>query len=502
MLGDAVRGVKLMVLLQLLTRVVTFGLNTLVLRGVDTAVVGAASQLQLITNLTLFFSREAVRRVLARGDGGGGELLAWLPLVPLGLVSCAAAAWIWGGGGGADEAVPQLGLAVRMTLLASLIELAGEPAFVANLRAMRYRARFVIESCAVFAMCATLFVSVRVLELGVLGWGLGQVAYAVVSSAGNVAAAGTASVAACRKWPSGAYVRLWAAFQWQSTQQVLLQEGERIVLRLSGLSLSDQGVYSIVANLGSLLVRSLFLPLEEVACTYFSRLLAKGNEKRAEAAEVLAVVLHLLLLVSLCIVSLGPPLAYFALDLLYGVRVAATAGPDILRAYCVYVSLLGLNGVTEAFVRATISPGQQYRLNALLVVFSSVYVVACFVLMQSSLGSVGLVYANCISMALRLAYSLYFIRGHLPGFQWRSIVPPLPVLAVLAVSRVALSVASPEMCNAELQRWVGGLPGRSCWVLVALGAAAFAVAMVCEAVFDRAWLRGLANVWKGKSKAE
>ena len=60
MLGDAVRGVKLMMLLQLLSRVVTFGLNTLVVRQVAPEVVGAAAQLQLITNLTLFFSREAV----------------------------------------------------------------------------------------------------------------------------------------------------------------------------------------------------------------------------------------------------------------------------------------------------------------------------------------------------------------------------------------------------------------------------------------------------------
>ncbi len=506
MLGDAVRGVKLMMLLQLLSRVVTFGLNTLVVRQVAPEVVGAAAQLQLITNLTLFFSREAVRRALARGQGGGGELLAWLPLFPLGAASCAAVGWAWlAGASAAERAVPGFAAAVLLTLLASLVELAGEPAYAVNLRAMRYRARFAIESTAVLALCGTLFVSVAVLRLGLLGWGLGQLAFAVVSAAGNAVAAGGCGGGGedkgkgKQRWPTGAEARLLLAFQWQAAQQLVLQEGERLLLKLSAAPLAEQGLYAVVANLGSLLVRSLFLPLEDVAGTYFARLLARGAERRGEAAAVLAALLHLLLTAALFVLALGPPLAFFGLDLLYGPRLSHSAAPAMLRAYCALVALLGLNGVAEAFVRAAISPAQQYRLNLLLLLVAAAQMGAALLLLRG-MGGEGLVWANCLGTALRLAYALPFISSALPGFSWRAALPAWPVAAVLALARAALSLLAPQLCVPGGERLLGGrLPGPPCWLLAGAGAGCGLLGLACVALFDRQWLAEMRGIWRAKS---
>jgi oligosaccharide translocation protein RFT1 len=502
MLGDAVRGVKLMMLLQLLSRVVTFGLNALVVRQVAPEVVGVAAQLQLITNLTLFFSREAVRRALARGQGVGGELLAWAPLFPLGVASCAAVGWAWlAGASGAERAVPGFAPAVLLTLLASLVELAGEPAFALNLRAMRYRARFVIESAAVLALCGTLFVSVTVLQLGLIGWGLGQLAFAIVSALGNsVAAGGCGGGAGRSRWPTGAEARLLLAFQWQAVQQLLLQEGERLLMKLSSAPLAAQGMYAVVANLGSLLVRSIFFPLEDVAGTYFARVLSGGASRKGEAAAVLAALLHLLLTGALFVLSLGPPLAFFGLDLLYGARLSHSAAPAILRAYCGLVALLGLNGVAEAFVRAAVSPAQQYRLNVILLLIAAAQMGASLLLLRAW-GGEGLVYANCLGMAMRLAYSLPFIHFNLPGFSWRATLPAWPVVVALVVARVLLSSLSPELCAAEGARmWNGRLPGAPCWLLAGVAAGCGALGLVCVAVFDRQWVAQMQSIWRAKSQ--
>ncbi len=332
MLGNAVSGVKLMVSLQLLSRVFTFVLNALVLRQVSSEVFGAAAQLQAVSNLVLFFSREGVRRACARGAPSS---LARMCLL-FGVFSGALVGALWlKAASRAELAIEHFQAAVLLVLAAAMIELLGETAYTQNVAALRYRARFFIESAAVLAMCATLFVGVTFFSLGLMSWGLGQVAFALVNTVGNVVAAGRKPPQTSQQQES---VGIWllVAFQWQATQQVILQEGERLLLKVTSSSLADQGLYAVVTNLGSLLVRSLFLPLEDVAGTYFSRLLLSKNNREAEkeAASVLRIVLHLLSLISLLLVALGPPLSFFGLDLLYGSRISDSAAPSILKAYC------------------------------------------------------------------------------------------------------------------------------------------------------------------------
>ena len=489
--SKAVRGVQFMVSLQLATRVLTFGLNTFVLRHAAPEILGAASQLQLVLNLTLFLSREAVRRASARcNDEQGLGLLPWLAPV-LGIFFGAAVGYVWLWGASAAEiAVPQFVNAVILTVVAALVELLSEPAFAQAQRELQYRGRFVAESAAVLSLCVTLYVSVVWMQLGLLGWGIAQLSHAVVlSSLTYIAAPGLPDP---RKRPSGAQWRLLGAFQWQATQQLVLQEGERLVLKVRA-SLLQQGVYSVVAALGSLVVRSFFLPLEEVAGAYFARLLAQSSKgQQRETSRVLASIVRLLVAVSALLGALGPPLAFFALDFLYGDRLSASAAPAILRAYCGYVGLLGLNGVSEAFVRAAISPAQQYRLNGILVTFSILHVAACYVLLDYFHGSLGLVYANCLGMVLRLFYSAHFVQNYFSefGFPWRSALPSVPVLVWLLVARVSLDYASPFLCLGWRQS--------GCWMLVALGGAFFLGTLVLLYVFDRAWLLELRDFWRGR----
>ncbi len=165
-----------------------------------------------------------------------------------------------------------------------------------------------------------------------------------------------------------------------------------------------------------------------------------------------------------------------------------------------YVSLLGLNGVTEAFVRAAITPAQQYRLNLLMIVFSVIHVVSSTLLLKSSLASVGLVYANCLGMMLRLCYSIWFIRGFFPDFSWRKILPPPLVVGLLLVARLGLSFSSEFLCSTTaLRAWHASLPAPSCWLLAIAAGIICCMVAVLEYLLDRTWLLELRDLWKGKS---
>lgn len=51
--------------------------------------------------------------------------------------------------------------------------------------------------------------------------------------------------------------------------------------------------------------------------------------------------------------AFGPSYSYVLLRLVYGQRWSDTEAPTALSYYCTYITLLALNGCTEAYVNAT-----------------------------------------------------------------------------------------------------------------------------------------------------
>ena len=57
-------------------------------------------------------------------------------------------------------------------------------------------------------------------------------------------------------------------------------------------------------------------------------------------------------LAGLLAVALGPAYTYMLLRLVYGPRWSETEAPRALAVYCLYILLLAVNGILEAFVHA------------------------------------------------------------------------------------------------------------------------------------------------------
>lgn len=90
--------------------------------------------------------------------------------------------------------------------------------------------------------------------------------------------------------------------------------------------------------------------------------------------------------------------------------------PSVLAVYCVYVPIMGINGITEAFVQAVATKSDLGRLSYYMFTFSVAFMIAGVVFMQLlQLGGIGLILANMVNLGIRIAYSWYFIRHYFKG---------------------------------------------------------------------------------------
>jgi oligosaccharide translocation protein RFT1 len=237
----------------------------------------------------------------------------------------------------------------------------------------------------------------------------------------------------------------------QSLLKHVLTEGDKMLV--SALSSDkDQGVYALVVNygktllptsfpiiicllhdadvalinfsfIGSLIVRILFGPLEETVRTLFSKLLSDIGDKPLTksqshvletSARILTTIFKFHILLGLVFTCFATNYTATLIDLLVGsIWSKGTNAPTVLAFYCVYVPVMGINGVSEAFVQAVATEQQLARLSKFMIIFSLIFVCSGVLFMHfMHLGAIGLVLANIVNLGSRIAYSWIFIRDY------------------------------------------------------------------------------------------
>jgi oligosaccharide translocation protein RFT1 len=119
--------------------------------------------------------------------------------------------------------------------------------------------------------------------------------------------------------------------------------------------------------------------------------------------------------------------------------------------YCLYILLMGINGITEAFAHASADSKQLKRLNYIMIAQSAVFIGAAIVLI-SALETVGMIFASCISMTIRIATSVWWINTYcrqrgIPSISLRDALPHRLVTMILVVSFVATYLSSNFFCS-------------------------------------------------------
>ncbi|XP_063916164.1 protein RFT1 homolog [Zophobas morio] len=261
---------------------------------------------------------------------------------------------------------------------------------------------------------------------------------------------------------------LTISFAKQSIIKQVLTEGERYVMTVSPvMSFSQQSMYDIVNNLGSLAARFIFRPIEESAYFYFTQMIkrdeavAKQNQRYiSESATVLSQLCNIVTSIGLIVVTFGQSYSYTLLYLYGGDKLVETHLPvTLLRFHSFAVVLLAINGVTEGYVFATMNNKQLDRYNYIMVIFSVSFLVISFVL-TNILGPVGFILANCVNMLARIIHSLIYIYKKYQGTTYKplsGLIPSQKFLLVLLISGVITKTSEVIVTSIPLHILIGGV---------------------------------------------
>ncbi|GAP83221.2 putative oligosaccharide translocation protein RFT1 [Rosellinia necatrix] len=400
----------------------------------------------------------------------------------------------------ATSSTPYLDVSLRLYGAAALVELLSEPAFVVLQHRLRFGPRAAAESVATFLRCLVTFGAAgwgrrQGLDLGVLPFALGQLAYgtgllAVYMWFGSGLArsegfslfprpVGRATAVGKRPRQDESYalgyffaptLQLASSLMSQSLVKHVLTQGDTFLVSV----LSDpqsQGVYALANNYGSLLARLVFQPIEESSRNYFSKLLSsspasatataeKTEDQSAAKAQIhqartgLQALLKFYVLLSVVVVTVGPYAAPLLVQVIAGPRWSGSGAGAVLARYCLYIPLLAVNGVTEAFVSSVATKSEVHRQSLWMGGFSLAFAIAGFISLRIlNLGAAGLVYANAINMLCRIIWSgaflSHYFRRNGAVFGWGGLAPNSMTLYVLGtaiflgtLSRAGISVGN------------------------------------------------------------
>ncbi|KAJ2963039.1 hypothetical protein NQZ79_g1910 [Umbelopsis isabellina] len=476
-LSSSVAGASYLILLQFASRMLTFALHQIVMRYTTAETLGIASvKLELLLSTILFLSREGFRCALLRGGSSTtaqpkkesksrnqdnminvnspeGEVqkvtnLAYLPTA-IGLVTTLTACIYYLSTIDDTTAAkyPFYRTSIVIYGLSAYCELLIEPLYIMALNNLYFKLRVSVEGVAVLLRCFLTF-GLTVLgangsetnRYGVLAFAIAQLAFVLALVMGyvgffaNKVRKGEINGKSIipRKlvdtkdgrtfWFDRTLLDLSLTLTKQSMLKHVLTEGDKMLV--SALSSDrDQGVYALVVNYGSLFARILFGPLEETSRTLFSKLLRDVGDKELTksqshaletSARILNTIFKLQILLGLIFICFATNYTATLIDLLVGSAWSQqTNAPTVLAFYCVYVPVMGINGISEAFVQAVASEQQLARLSKFMLLFSLVFVCSGVLFMYfMQLGAIGLVLANIVNLTSRIVYSWVFIRQY------------------------------------------------------------------------------------------
>ncbi|KYN21856.1 Protein RFT1 like protein [Trachymyrmex cornetzi] len=207
----------------------------------------------------------------------------------------------------------------------------------------------------------------------------------------------------------------WSFFR-QGILKQILTEGERLIMTIMPvLTFTEQGVYEIVNNMGSLAARFIFRPIEDSGYFYFTQMVKRDKTisdqnpvKVQESVNVLTHLCSVVTYIGLIVLVFGQSYSSLLLWLYGGSKLILPLPVLLLRAHCLAVLLLGINGVTECYTNATADNATINKSN-LIMVYQSITFLGASYLFATWFGPVGFVLGNCVNMSLRIIHSVIFI---------------------------------------------------------------------------------------------
>lgn len=447
-------SIKWIFSVSVIQKVISFSLTQVLLRIASPALLGrAAIQLELFLSTLLFLSREGIRLALLRENKSDNTFkrqqfinLSWFPAF---LVSAVTIALLWRKLNSNAQDVDIL----LSYCIGALFEAIGEPWVNMNLQRADLRPKLAAETFAVLVKSLTTIISISVFHLDIYSFGIAQMTYGLAYLTFLVYYSKLGIL-----WPQIESVNVFAsvdgnAMNFAAISSIsaflkhILTESDKLALSVLSSDYS-QGIFAVASNYGSLAARLLFLPLEDTARITFSKLALTANEDEESVLqmhEMLLIMLRVVLFIGSVFVIFGIAYCELVVDVIFSSAWRNDEMVRTLQAYCVYLFMLGLNGVTEAFVQSVASTDNFWFINVGFIVSSGVFACGCFLLV-GSLGTGGVVIAGALSMSTRISFSWYIISTYWSKFK-RAVIaldllPPRRVVLAGLVSVIIVAYSS------------------------------------------------------------
>lgn len=366
LVGSTVRSASYNVVLQVTFRILTFVMNGILLRYTTKDMIGIVNvRLMLLNQTIVFVAREAFRKACLSktSEKKWPQVINLLWCVfPIGVLLSFALGYMWlfHLETPDPEKIPNYPLAVFVFGASGSIELLSEQLWVVAQAFVFLRLKVTIEGIANFARCViTLTLVVFVPDLGIVSFCLAQLTFSTLSMLLYYVYFLHLIQRSPQKEPylevdfplktvrdffpralpgksffSWGLANLTWSFFKQSFLKKILTEGERYIMTLfQVLTFSQQGIYDVINNLGSLVARCVFMPIEESYYTFFAHTLTRGSfadnqrEKSAKiASETLEVVFKFVVLVGLTFLVFGYSYSFLLLDIYGGSTLSSGEG--------------------------------------------------------------------------------------------------------------------------------------------------------------------------------
>lgn len=296
----------------------------MVTRASPAAVLGiAVVKLEPIASTILFLSREHARVTAVRG----GYTPAYQPVLLGILVSITLSILLR-----ADQHF----YVILLYILSAILELCAESMVLVCLSTNRLDLRAKAESRAFLARCFTLSILILVPITSspevssLLAYAMAQIVYSVIlyhtySSYALVPPSKTSHQ------PSNPLLL-------QSLLKHALTEGDKFLILWLLPSTPDMGAYAFANNLGALVARILFSPIEDGARIHFGR-------KRQHAGKVFSALVRANIVLGAVFTAFGPWYTDVLVRIIGGERWSETSAAKVLAWFCVYIPIMGVNGV-------------------------------------------------------------------------------------------------------------------------------------------------------------
>lgn len=460
------KGVTSLMTSAMISKMLNFSSNIIITRVIGNQILGTGS---LRINDLLFLAPqvlafEGLRKAAYRSTSEKQSLIniSWLAVPVAFIFTLFFAVWMFMYPPPTHVRLSSYHKSILYTIFAIVIAAITEPVFILAQSELRIKLRANIEIISVFGKCVSMLYLTIYSNQHLEAFAISNLIYTALACGCYwgyfLGVVGHAPLPKRAVTISNNMKSTVAVFWRQSLQKWLLENGEKVVLAFMG-NATQQGVYVVVERLGSIVVRLLLQPVEEMTLTTLGKLRDKRRFSLFRNWFLLVT------FVGLTFACYAPAYTHLLLRILYGNTISnKTSAPFALAWYCIYVLFMAINGMLEAFIQGTASLADITQYNQWMFGFTLVYM--CSVLYLLPLfGAAGLIMANIIKMLCRiLVCSIYYLRET----PLTSLLPHTRVLILCFVSFILTQCSSIYIYNHHWWRVCIHIGvGTVCWATTA-----------------------------------